>query len=99
MNAARLRSTIRTATALAWVAASGCGDPAADRGQPASSGTPGSAASDRRAPPIPVQDAPPPAWLPPGYTEIPWEKAAEVIHRRDVDRVILTQTRRAYVVT
>lgn len=104
MNADRLRAAILAATVLLGVVVAGgacsSGEGASGgSGQPASSGAQGPAASGRAAPPAPDRDAPPPEWLPPGYTEIPWEKAAELIHRRDVDRVIRTQTRRAYVVT
>ncbi|MDC3962601.1 hypothetical protein [Polyangium jinanense] len=41
---------------------------------------------------------PPPPWLPPNYTEIPWSEAATLIQRQEVDRVFGTRTRRVYVV-
>lgn len=88
-----------------WVAGSGgacaSGEGTAGEGRetPAGSGAPGIPPSSGVAAQGPSPDAPPPEWLPPGYTEISWEEAAEVIHRRDVDRVIRTQTRRAYLVT
>lgn len=45
-----------------------------------------------------LRDDTPPTWLPPGYTEIPWERAVALVKAREVDRVIGTETRRAYVV-
>ncbi|MDI1479175.1 hypothetical protein [Polyangium sp. y55x31] len=41
---------------------------------------------------------PPPPWLPPNYTEIPWSDAVTLIQRQAVDRVFGTKTRRVYVV-
>jgi hypothetical protein len=41
---------------------------------------------------------PPPPWLPPNYTEIPWSEAAMLIQSQAVDRVLATKTRRVYVV-
>jgi hypothetical protein len=50
--------------------------------------------------PAPPRDDTPPAWLPPpDYTEIAWPRASDLIRTRAADRVISTQTRRAYLST
>jgi hypothetical protein len=41
---------------------------------------------------------PPPPWLPPNYTEIPWPEVVTLIQSQEVDRVLATRTRRVYVV-
>lgn len=41
---------------------------------------------------------PPPPWLPPNYTEIPWSEALPLIQSQAVDRVLATRTRRVYVI-
>jgi len=41
---------------------------------------------------------PPPPWLPPNYTEMPWSEAAALIQRQAIDRAVATTTRRVYLV-
>ncbi|MDC0745038.1 hypothetical protein [Polyangium mundeleinium] len=66
----------------------GCKDMGPEQPNTASTGI-GAAAAPLR---------PPPPWLPPNYTEIPWSEAVALIQRQAVDRVFGTKTRRVYVV-
>lgn len=71
---------------------------ASGEGSP-SGGTSGTSSGARPGPAVAPRDDTPPSWLPLGYSEIPWVRAEELIRNRDVNRVIATQTRRAYVIT
>jgi hypothetical protein len=99
-HGAGVRAQFVAASALFWVigGASGCSEETASgSGLSVSSARPSATASAAVAASVP--DTSPPSFLPSGgYTELPWPDAMEVIQRRAVDRVIRTQTRRAYVV-
>lgn len=71
---------------------------ASGSGQP-SGGTSGASSGAKPGPTLAPRDDTPPSWTPMGYSEIPWVRAEELIRNRDVNRVIATQTRRAYIIT